>query len=184
MEWPSQMQTPDYSRKKSIMLWKFSSAVFFAIFFQAICASPQFQGPGPSQGDPFSQGSRYNDTSLPPNPQDILSDMVNAVGGIDVIRTLRGLRYSAPAIYRSRTLMQNYDPFHADQAVATTGSQNISFDFSQEKLVALLTQSTTFQTSTSGPSLTSNLRGISHMWLTMALSPLQASSAARIVSRV
>ncbi|CAG9990374.1 unnamed protein product [Clonostachys byssicola] len=66
--------------------------------------------------------------------QSILDEALVALGGEDVISALDGVTYYSPTVYRSRSLMQSYNLYHADTPVAVSGSQNISFSFDSDEL--------------------------------------------------
>ncbi|KAI8624186.1 hypothetical protein F5Y19DRAFT_491630 [Xylariaceae sp. FL1651] len=65
---------------------------------------------------------------------DVLEKSVQAVGGEDVLASIKGITYHAPNIYRSQTLTQSYNLFQSDQSVATAGAQDMSFDFTGPEL--------------------------------------------------
>ncbi|KAL9106594.1 MAG: hypothetical protein Q9227_008377 [Pyrenula ochraceoflavens] len=59
---------------------------------------------------------------------------LKALGGEDALRSLEGVTYSVPEIYRSKSLMQSYSLFHSDTFNAISGEQNISFSFATKDL--------------------------------------------------
>jgi hypothetical protein len=60
----------------------------------------------------------------------LLDRTLLALGGSEALNQLQAVTYHSPTIYRTQTLMQNYNLFASDQFVSIEGHQNISFSFS------------------------------------------------------
>ncbi|KAF2095496.1 metallo-beta-lactamase superfamily protein [Rhizodiscina lignyota] len=61
--------------------------------------------------------------------EELIERSLGALGGEKVLNTVKGITYRSPSVYRTQTLMQNYDLIKADQFVSIEGHQNISFSF-------------------------------------------------------
>ncbi|CAG7558222.1 unnamed protein product [Fusarium equiseti] len=57
-----------------------------------------------------------------------------ALGGVGPLSQLKGVTFQARRIYRSRSLMQSYQPMRADTSVMSSGSQNVSYKLDDEHL--------------------------------------------------
>ncbi|KIW71547.1 hypothetical protein PV04_03701 [Phialophora macrospora] len=64
-----------------------------------------------------------------PDAATLLQQGIAALGGRDALSDISGLTYGTTGIYRSYTLMQNYDLNPPDTKIASSGSQTISFQF-------------------------------------------------------
>ncbi|KAF8542457.1 hypothetical protein BDD12DRAFT_728744 [Trichophaea hybrida] len=61
---------------------------------------------------------------------ELLSKAIAALGGTSALSALTGITYHVPNHYRSTSLMESYSPFRADNFIASSGHQTISFSFS------------------------------------------------------
>ncbi len=91
---------------------------------------------------PPSKSHQISATVSPPtDASSIISAAVAALGGATALNKLENITYHAPDIYRSQTLTQSYNLEPSDQTVATSGSQNLSFNFVGDHLYARVERS-------------------------------------------
>ncbi|KAF2170390.1 hypothetical protein M409DRAFT_51437 [Zasmidium cellare ATCC 36951] len=100
------------------------------LLFPALVASLT----APSRLQLYNSTSSGNGTSRQPASIADVLQVVNAIGGLEVLQEVRGLTYNGGQLYRSGTLSQTYTLESLDQSVATTGSSNISFRFNSSGL--------------------------------------------------
>ncbi|KAL5093626.1 hypothetical protein Trisim1_010357 [Trichoderma cf. simile WF8] len=67
-----------------------------------------------------------------PSPLKIIDDSIEALGGQNALRGLKGVVYESADIFHTSTLMQNYKLFKTDRYIVNLGSQNLSFSFSED----------------------------------------------------
>ncbi|KAH7159271.1 hypothetical protein DER46DRAFT_508618 [Fusarium sp. MPI-SDFR-AT-0072] len=75
----------------------------------------------------FATGKRHSAKQ----PTDPLLDGIEALGGIDRLRSVSAVTYIGNTVYRTRTLMEAYSVLGVDNMMSPAGSQNISFSYDQ-----------------------------------------------------
>ncbi|KAH7184894.1 beta-lactamase-like protein [Fusarium flagelliforme] len=73
-------------------------------------------------------------TQVLTNHQELVNTTLAALGGVGPLSQLKGVTFQAERIYRSRSLMQSYQPMRADTSVMSSGSQNVSYKLDGEHL--------------------------------------------------
>ncbi|KAK9444714.1 hypothetical protein VB005_01778 [Metarhizium brunneum] len=63
------------------------------------------------------------------SPLKLIDDSIAALGGQNALASLNGIVYESANIFRTSTLMQNYKLLAADRHIVASGSQNLSFSF-------------------------------------------------------